>query len=201
MIDIRQIVALHRDMAVRWHRGEIDNPYEGFLDLVCRQHEQNYRLWHEEDRARSPDAGDAEIAEVKRAIDRLNQRRNDLIEQVDGWLVARLAAWGTPPAEGAPRNTETPGSAIDRLSILALRIFHMEEQAARDDAGCEHVERARQRLEVLYRQHRDLAESLRQLVEDLATGRKRLDIYRQFKMYNDPAMNPYLYEASRKPAA
>ena len=97
------------------------------------------------------------------------------------------------PVAGARLNTETPGSAIDRLSIAALRIYHMEEQAARADASLGHRAKARSRLEILYRQHHDLAQSLRELIDDIFAGRKRLEIYRQFKMYNDPTLNPYLY--------
>lgn len=201
MIDVEQVTRLHRDTVQRWHRQQIENPYEGIWELVCRQHEQNYRLWHQEDIARSPDAGDAEIARVKRAIDRLNQRRNDLIEEVDDWLVRQLAARGVRPGADARLNTETPGSTIDRLSILALRIYHMHQQADRRDADEAHRQKARARLEVLHEQRTDLSASLAELLADLASGRKRLKIYRQFKMYNDATMNPYLYAGNQKPAA
>lgn len=201
MIDVRTVTELHRAAAARWHEHEIDNSYRGFLGAVCQQHEQNFRLWHREDVARSPDVADAELAEVKRSIDRLNQHRNDLIERLDDLLIAELSAAGAAPAAGAPLNTETPGSAIDRLSILALRIYHMEEQAARADAGEAHRAKARARLDILHDQHRDLADSLQQLLADLFAGRKRLKVYRQFKMYNDPTMNPHLYAAAKKPAA
>jgi hypothetical protein len=201
MIDVRRIIAMQEEAVARWHGSGIDHPGEGFAGLVCLQHEQNYRLWHEEDQARSPDASDARIAEVKRAIDRLNQRRNDLIERIDDFLLAELAAAGVAADDDAPSNTETPGSAIDRLSILALRIYHMEEQATRADARPEHRRRALERLEILHRQRRDLAAALEQLLDDLHAGRKRLRVYRQFKMYNDPSMNPFLYGAKHKPAA
>jgi len=198
MIDVAEIVRLHRETVQRWHQRDIDNPYEGFLALVCRQHEQNYRLWHEEDIARSPDVPDSRIAQVKRNIDRLNQQRNDLIERLDDHLIGQLAAAGIRPSPQAPLNTETPGSVIDRLSILALRIYHMEEQAQRRDAGAEHVEKARRKLAILHEQLRDLSTSLRQLLEDIFAGRKRLKVYRQFKMYNDPTLNPYLYQSRRR---
>ena len=164
------------------------------------QHEQNFRLWHQEDIARSPAVSDADLAAVKRSIDKLNQQRNDLIEQLDDWLIADLAAAGVAPAAEARLNTETPGSVIDRLSILALRVYHMEEQATRADADEAHVAKAKARLEILGQQHRDLSASLCELLDDLFAGRKRLKVYRQFKMYNDPTMNPYLY-AARRPAA
>lgn len=200
MIDVPAITGLHHATVHQWHRQEIANPYEGFLRLVCDQHEQNYRLWHEEDLARSPDASDHSIAEVKRKIDKLNQNRNDLIEKLDDHLIGQLSAAGVTPATDSPRNSETPGSIIDRLSILALRIYHMEEQAARRDADPQHREKAQGRLAILYEQHRDLSESLAELLADLFAARKRLKVYRQFKMYNDPTLNPYLYGA-QKPTA
>lgn len=201
MIDVSQITGLHKSTVAQWHEREINNPYEGFLALVCQQHEQNYRLWHEEDIARRRDVSDSEIAGVKRRIDQLNQRRNDLIEKLDDALIAELSARGVEPAPDARRNSETPGSVIDRLSILALRIYHMEEQAAREDAGREHRRMVVQRLAVLYEQHDDLSASLAELLDDIFAGRKRLKVYRQFKMYNDPALNPYLYKAASRPAA
>jgi cell division protein FtsB len=200
MTDVKKILELQEQAVARWHEQPIDNPYEGFLALVCRQHEQNYRLWHQEDIARSRDVLDSEIAEVKRTIDRLNQRRNDLIEQLDDHLIGQLAAAEVMPQADARLNTETPGSVIDRLSILALRIFHMHEQANRDDANAEHKARVENRLAVLAEQKADLSASLGELLADIFAGRKRLKVYRQFKMYNDPTMNPYLYAAKRKAA-
>lgn len=195
MIDVRAITDLHRSMVQRWHRQEVDNPFEGqgLLDLVCRQHQKNFLLWHQEDIARSPNVGDSVIAEVKRAIDRLNQERNDHVERIDEFLLAQLKAWGTVPRPRAKLNTETPGSAIDRLSVLALRIYHMEEQAHRTDADAEHRAKAEKRLEILNVQLADLAKALQDLLNDIFAGRKRLKVYRQFKMYNDPTLNPYLY--------
>ena len=198
MIDVRTITELHETAVQRWHQDAIDNPHEGFLQLVCRQHEQNFRLWHEEDIARSPDVDNAALAQVKRNIDKLNQQRNDLIEQLDDYLIRELAAAGVRPQAGARLNTETPGSVIDRLSILSLRIYHMQEQAARTDAGEQHRAKAATRLEILYEQRHDLAGSLVELLDDLVAGRKQLKVYRQFKMYNDPTMNPYLYRAGGK---
>ncbi len=200
MIDASQITKMHQATVKRWHDREIDNPYEGFLALACQQHEQNYRLWHEEDVARSPTAGDTEIAEVKRRIDKLNQQRNDLIEKLDDVILAELAERRIEPADDARRNSETPGSVIDRLSILALRIYHMEEQAERQEAGREHRRKVVQRLAVLYEQLDDLAASLAELVDDLFAGRARVKVYRQFKMYNDPTLNPYLYKAASRAA-
>jgi cell division protein FtsB len=199
-VDVHAILKLHAQTVARWHAQEIDNPYEGFLRDVCLQHEQNFRLWHQEDIARSQDVSNAELAAVKRAIDKLNQQRNDLIERLDDRLIEQLSARGVEPWQGARLNTETPGSVIDRLSIVSLRLFHMEEQAARRDATEEHVAKVRARLEILHEQHADLSNSLCELLDDIFAGRKRLRVYRQFKMYNDPTMNPYLY-AAKRPAA
>lgn len=204
MLDVAQftpqITALQRSMVEQWHRQQIANPHRDLLYLVCEEHQFNFRLWHEEDRARNPDANDATIATVKRAIDRYNQQRNDAIERIDDYLLRMFADRGISPTRGAPLNTETPGGAIDRLSILALRIYHMREQAERADASAEHVARAQEKLAILDMQHEDLSASLGELLADIAAGRKRLKLYRQFKMYNDPALNPYLYAAQKRRA-
>src|SRR5690349_8538791 len=138
MIDFEQITRLHREMVASWHQQEVDNPFDGFLALVCEQFSYNFRLWHEEDIARSPDVGDERIAIVKQAIDRFNQQRNDAIERLDDWLTSELESRGVVAAADARLNTETVGSVIDRLSILALRIYHLEEQRNRVDASAEH---------------------------------------------------------------
>lgn len=198
-MDVRLITEMHRETVDRWHRQEIDNPYSGLLHVCCTQHAFNFRLWHEEDVARSPDVGDVRIAQVKRAIDRYNQQRNDWIEQLDGLLLAQLTERNIRPAADCPLGTETPGSAVDRLSIMSLRIYHMQEQLDRDDATDAHRASVRQKLATCYEQHDDLSGALSLLLEDIFAGRKRLKLYRQMKMYNDPALNPYLYKSpSRK---
>ncbi len=195
MIDVQPIVELHRGTTELWHRQPIANPYADLLHVVCEQHRFNFLLWHEEDIARSPAVGDERIAAVKRAIDGYNQQRNDAIERIDDYLVRELSARGVVPFSAAKQNTETPGQAIDRLSILALRLFHMHEQLQRPEAGAEHITRVRGKLEILYTQHDDLSRALQELLDDIFSGRKRLALYRQFKMYNDPTLNPYLYAA------
>jgi hypothetical protein len=201
MINVREIIDLHAATVQQWHQHHIDNQYNDFLNVVCRQHQQNFKLWHQEDIARSPDVSDADLARVKRSIDKLNQQRNDLIEQLDDAIIIQVNIQETTAQPIAKQNTETPGSAIDRLSILSLRIYHMEEQAFRTDASDEHIAKAKSRLEILYEQHRDLCRSLQDLLDDIFAGRKCMKIYRQFKMYNDPTMNPYLYNAAKRPAA
>jgi hypothetical protein len=199
MIDVQAITDLHHEAVARWHQQEIDNPWDGLLGVVCTQHSFNFSLWHQEDIARSPDASDAQIAQVKRAIDRLNQQRNDWIERIDDWISEHLRRQGIVAQAEAPLNTETPGSATDRLSILALRIYHYEEQTRRADATPPHVASVREKLAVCLAQHADLARSLRELVADIAAGRKRHKTYRQLKMYNDPSLNPYLYQSRGQP--
>jgi cell division protein FtsB len=199
-IHVPSICDLHQQTVADWHNQEIANSYHGFLQIVCAQHEQNFRLWHQEDIARSPDVSNAEMAAVKRAIDKLNQQRNDLIEQLDDALIECLAVEHVTPWQGARLNSETPGSVIDRLSILSLRLYHMHEQANRADATQEHIAKVHARLQILNDQHHDLSHSLTELLNDLFAGRKRLKVYRQFKMYNDPTMNPYLYSAKKSAA-
>lgn len=192
---VAQLTQLQVDAVARWHREPIDNPYQGIEQLVCKQHEYNYRLWHEEDKARSPSASDQEIANVKRAIDQLNQARNDMIEQVDDAITECLAQAGVTPAGDAPINTETAGSAIDRLSIMALRLYHYREQLEREDIDAQHREKVGVRISLCEQQHADLSNSLQQLLDDIFSGRKRHKTYRQMKMYNDPSLNPAIYQS------
>ena len=198
MLSFDSITSLHRDCIARWHQQPIDNPYEDFPRIVCEQLSYNFRLWHEEDKARSPTATDSEIAQVKRAIDKLNQQRNDWIEKLDDWITDELARRNIFAPQAAPQNTETLGSTIDRLSILALRIYHLIEQRDRADASPEHRENVARKLAIALAQHGDLSRSAQQLADDLFAGRKRHKTYRQLKMYNDPSLNPYLYKAKEQ---
>lgn len=200
MIDVHAINQLHIHTVVQWHREPISNPYgdpndspNDVLPVVCQQHQFNYQLWHEEDIARSPDVSDADIAKVKRAIDKFNQQRNDWIERVDDWITADLQRLSVKVSEGAKLNTETPGSAIDRLSIMSLRIYHLEEQLERTDIDQAHIDKVTHRLAVCRLQFADLSHALSELLSDIYSGTKRHRTYRQMKMYNDPSLNPYLY--------
>ena len=194
---VPEFLARQLDLVDRWHQA----PYEvtediDFESLLDRQHWANFSLWHEEDLARDPDATDRIIAQVKRNIDKLNQQRNDLIEQLDEHLLSHLQQV-TKPSADAGINSETPGSIIDRLSISALKIFHMEEQVNRADAAEDHRQHCHVKLLVLKEQRSDLGNSLSQLWEDLLHGRKQMKIYRQMKMYNDATLNPVLYRRSK----
>ena len=184
----------------KWHVEEISNPYTGELELVCEQHSFNYRLWHQEDIARSPDVSDQEIADVKRKIDKLNQQRNDHIEKIDDWITGWLIAEGFPQHDDAPMNSETPGSIIDRLSIMSLRIYHLLEQLERSDVDQSHLESVQQKIDRCYEQRSDLSNCLGVLLDEIKEGTKRHKTYRQFKMYNDPTLNPYLYAKELKRA-
>jgi len=163
------------------------------LELAYR----NYLLWHEEDKARRTDVDDSAIATVKRAIDKLNQQRNDLIEKLDEAIMEELSKTVAEPATEII-NSETPGSIVDRISIMSLKVYHMDEDSRRDDINAEHRERSQHRLAVLKLQRFDLYTALGQLLEDYQSGKKRMKLYKQFKMYNDPSLNPELYRTRQQ---
>ncbi len=194
---VQRVTALHGETVSRWHVETPDNRYDGLLGIICQQHQYNFLLWHEEDIARSPDVSDAQIAAVKRAIDRYNQQRNDWIEKIDEAIIDLLSGEGIFPREAAKLNTETPGSTIDRLSIMSLRIYHFVEQLERDDASADHCNKVQERLARCRLQYADLAQALTELLDDIWCGRKLIKVYRQMKMYNDPTLNPYLYRTHR----
>ena len=191
MVNAGQVVRLQEEATRRWHEPrEMPAAASELEQLVVDQHRANFDLWHEEDEARDPEATPEKLVGIKRAIDRLNQRRNDLMERIDRML---LEGAGEQRAE-APLHSETPGMMIDRLSILELKRFHTEEEVARA-AGEEHAQRNRERLAVLKEQRDDLRDALDGLWADVLAGRRRFKLYRQMKMYNDPALNPVLYRA------
>jgi hypothetical protein len=195
---VSQVADLHAETVLRWHSKPLDNPCTGLMAVVCQQHQFNYQLWHEEDVARRPDVSDKRIAEVKRAIDGFNQQRNDWIERIDETLIQMLTTGGVIAQAGARLNTETPGSAIDRLSIMALRIYHLSEELDRKDVDDLHVAKVREKLRRCGLQHTDLSRSLGELLVDVFSGQKLLKVYRQMKLYNDPTLNPELYRSLRK---
>ena len=189
-LDAHQIVRLQDSANELWHDGsELMEALRPLEALAVAQHRENFDLWHEEDKARDPMAPDASIAEVKHTIDRINQRRNDLVEQIDVYLFDHLPTQNA----AAPLHSETPGLIIDRLSILALKIYHTEEQMLRADATEAHHARNRERLTLLLAQRSDLAQCLDELWREIVAGTRRFKLYRQMKMYNDPELNPVLY--------
>lgn len=201
MLSAQEIVELHDRLTRDWHRtGVPDEELSGteassqdtWLAAVARQHLANFELWHIEDEARAPGATDHEIAGVKRRIDTTNQRRNDLVEALDHTLLEWLEDRGLPRPD-VTLHSESPGLMIDRLSILSLKIYHTREEAMRADAPEGHAERNSNRLAVLEEQRAELAGCLDDLWRETLAGMRRFKIYRQLKMYNDPALNPAIY--------
>ena len=173
---------------------EINNPYarntiEHSLYLKCWI---DTVQWHLEDIIRDPHIDPTEALGLKRRIDRSNQDRTDLVEEIDSYF--RTTYSEVTPLPDARLNTESPAWAIDRLSILALKIWHMQEQTERKDVDAEHIARCQAKLNVLLEQQKDLSTAIDQLLEDIEAGRKYMKVYRQMKMYNDPSTNPILYK-------
>jgi len=167
--------------------------HAGLLERIGANHAWNRLLWDQEDQARRSDVDDREIAANKRAIDRYNQRRNDAIEAIDEQLLSNRP----PPRPGAWLNSETAGSLIDRLSINALKTTAMARQAGRMEVAEAQRERCRARLAVLRQQRADLLGCLQRLLDGLHDGSCGYRLYRQFKMYNDPTLNPWLHGGGR----
>ena len=199
MLSAQAIAELQDRATAAWHRSDAPDaahpPQNAWLTTVEQQHRANFELWHIEDEARTPGATDARLADVKRRIDRTNQRRNDLAEELDRLLLDWLAARALPNLQ-AELHSESPGLMIDRLSILALKIFHTREEAARLDAPAGHAERNRERLEILVGQRADLAGCLDAVWRQSLDGTRRFKLYPQLKMYNDPLLNPAIYRRS-----
>ena len=189
-----ELTQLQCERVALWHQQLIDNPFDGINKLICEQHACNFQLWHKEDVARSPHATAQEIADVKRDIDKLNQSRNDLIEKIDDEISKLLIEADVLQRKDAPINTETVGSVIDRLSIMALRLYHYQEQLQRSNVDPTHHDEVTLRINLCEQQHSDLSLSLQDLLNDLFSGVKQHKTYRQLKMYNDPTLNPAIYE-------
>ena len=172
---------------------EFDNPFEaGSLDaLLYEKNMVDTVQWHLEDIIRDPAIDPVEALAIKRRIDRSNQVRTDMVEYIDSYMLDKYK--DVRPADGARINTETPAWAIDRLSILALKIYHMRQETLRTDVDDAHRDACRKRLDTLLAQQVDLSTAIEELLEDIEAGRKYMKTYKQMKMYNDPALNPVLY--------
>ncbi len=151
--------------------------------------------WHFEDIIRDPELEPVSGMALKHRIDKSNQDRTDLVEQIDSYFLDLYK--DVKVLDDATINTESPAWAIDRLSILALKIYHMKEQAERKDASAEHIAKCQAKLNVLLEQQQDLSSAIDQLLEDIEAGRKYMKVYRQMKMYNDVATNPILYKGKK----
>lgn len=152
--------------------------------------------WHLEDIIRNPEISPVEALAIKRRIDKSNQDRTDLVELIDSYFLERFAK--VKVLESATINTESPAWAVDRLSILALKIYHMRIESARDDAPAGQRERCKEKLDVLMEQKTDLSAAIDMLLDDMQAGRKYMKVYKQMKMYNDPSLNPVLYAHNGK---
>ena len=171
----------------------IENPYEpGSLEhLLYHKNWIDTVQWHLEDIIRDPQIDPVAALAIKRRIDKSNQDRTDMVEYIDSYLLDKYR--DVEPRPDARLNTETPAWAIDRLSILALKIYHMAREAERTDVGDAHRAACRKKLDVLLAQQVDLSGAIEELIGDLEAGRKYMKTYKQMKMYNDPALNPVLY--------
>jgi hypothetical protein len=147
--------------------------------------------WHLEDIIRDPNIDPVEALAIKRRIDASNQDRTDLVEMIDSYFLDKYK--DVTPKQTATINSESPAWAIDRLSILALKIYHMEQEVVRTDVSADHIEKCQQKLNVLLEQRVDLSTAIDQLIKNIESGDVYMKVYRQMKMYNDPALNPVLY--------
>lgn len=192
--DAPEIASRQAELTARWHQIPPVAGGDGFFRLLEENHLRNFSLWHEEDIARRDDLGFERVYQAKRNIDRFNQERNNFAEEMDKAMVAALH----PPPTGCPRNSETPGMMIDRLSILALKEFHMHEETVRPEATAAHKEKCAEKLARIRQQRTDLTGCLADLLADVIAQRRTFSAYFQFKMYNDPALNPQLYRHGPK---
>ena len=176
----------------------IDQPVKNPYEVGCIEHDLYMKnwidtvQWHLEDIIRDPEIDPVAALALKRRIDKSNQDRTDLVERIDSWFWTKYK--DVTVKADATINTESPAWAVDRLSILALKIYHMNEQVERTDAAPEHLQKCQSKLQVLKEQQVDLSTAIDQLLADIAAGRKYMKVYRQMKMYNDPATNPVLYK-------
>lgn len=187
----RQIAEYHKIDSVY---TPANNPYEmgSFEYLLWEKSYIDTVQWHLEDLIRPEDVDPKDALRLKRWIDRSNQNRTDLVERIDDYFMSVFK--DVPPQNGATINTETPAWAVDRLSILALKIYHFGIEVNREGASEEHYAKCKAKYETLLTQKQDLTQAIDNLLEELSDGRKVMKLYRQMKMYNDPSLNPMLYK-------
>ncbi len=199
MMKAAQYNQLFDEVIKKYHViDEVDQPFENPFDsksfehLLYRKNWIDTVQWHYEDIIRLPNIDPAEALVLKRKIDASNQDRTDMVEYIDSYFLEKFK--NVTVKEGAKINSETPAWAIDRLSILALKIYHMREEATRESASEEHREKCQEKLNVLLEQRVDLSTAIDDLLNDFATGEKYVKVYKQMKMYNDADTNPMLYK-------
>ncbi|KTD21794.1 DUF4254 domain-containing protein [Legionella londiniensis] len=187
---VEKIATVHKESIIKWKQSGLHLREEGLLRLVEENHAFNYQLWHAEDRARRDDKGYEFVYRAKREIDHYNQQRNNRMEDIDLWFYNSLE-----PASSSTCtvHSETPGMMIDRLSILALKSYHMKLQTERTDVSQDHLNTCEAKLNTIEEQLRQLQACLLGLLEEISNKSRTFRIYRQFKMYNDPSLNPELY--------
>ncbi len=199
MLKSKSCFAIFEESIERYHIADdidqpLHNPYAvGTIEnLLFKKNWIDTVQWHLEDVVRKPSIDPVIALQIKRRIDKSNQERTDIVEVIDNVVYDAMKQVKVDAAAGI--NTETPGWAIDRLSILSLKIYHMQVEANRTDASEEHIKSCRQKLAVLIEQKEDMFSSIDELLNDLAAGRKKMKLYKQMKMYNDPSLNPVLYK-------
>ncbi len=191
-------IQIFEQSIVDYHRTDsvdqpIANPFsEGSIEhLLYHKNWIDAVQWHLEDIIRDPEIDPVDALVIKRRIDASNQVRTDMVEYIDSYMLDKYK--DIKPAEDARLNTETPAWAIDRLSILALKIYHMAQEVDRTDVDAEHIAACQKKLDVLLTQRVDLSAAIEELICDIEAGRKYMKVYKQMKMYNDPSLNPVLY--------
>lgn len=200
MLKAQEMMALFNLAIEDYHEYDnvdqaIKNPFpmDSLQEMLYQKNWIDTVQWHLEDIIRDPNIKPDEALAIKRRIDASNQDRTDMVEQIDDAILALYRE--VKPQSFARLNTESPGWAIDRLSILALKIYHMNIEAQREDIDAELLQKNQYKLSVLKIQEEDLCQAIDQLLEDLATGKRTAKVYRQMKMYNDPELNPVLYQS------
>ena len=192
MISVKRILSEHKSKVEDWHNALIVSENEHPWTFIEENHKWNFSLWHEEDIARIKDIEPTRIVEAKRNIDFYNQSRNNAMEKIDEWFLNYLLQ-NYIVSNGA-LHSETPGMMIDRLSIMSLKRYHMQEETLRKDASEDHILKCSNKVAVLDEQILDLSNCLESILNKLQSGEIRFKVYRQLKMYNDPSLNPQLYK-------
>ncbi len=187
-IDVSKLVDLQKQKTMQWHNEECAITESHVYAFVEENHMNNFLLWHDEDKARRDDMGAEYVYKAKRNIDGYNQQRNNCMEKMDEWIFHHYQ-----PQQDCPCHSETPGMIIDRLSILALKYYHMHEQTMRADVNAEHVEHCQRKCNVIAAQLDQLKQCLQELLDAIVAGTRTFRVYHQFKMYNDEKLNPQLY--------